>query len=200
MPTGLPVLADAKAYLKSVDSGVEDTLIQQLLDRAFGACQSYLSRPINSTQQTFTLMGRTRGPASVLDVGASPIDTTQPITVVDGFGLTIPTTNIFADAALGLLYRVASLATPAVRLPWCAFPYTVTLSWGLSARVDWTDVVAPAVGAAILDATADLFQRRNPAASRESAGGGVSSDYGRGATELPPRICAVLDRFRMVTG
>jgi len=200
MTTGLPDVADAKAYLRATDSGAEDTLIQQLLDRAYGAVQRYLCRPIQTRQQTFVIEGRSRVPARVLDVGASPIDTTQPITIVDGNNVTLATTSYRADAELGLIYRAVAPASASFGLCWAAWPYTVTLTWGLSARVDWTDTVAPAVGGAILDVAADLFQRRAPAASAESAGGGVSASWAGGRYGLPTRVCAVLDPFRMVTG
>lgn len=200
MPTGLPTLADAKSYLRATDSGAEDPLIQQLLDRAYGAVQAYLSRPIVGVQQTFVVEGRSQLPARVLDVGAAPIDTTQAITVVDGFNVTVDPTTVRADGALGLLYRVVSLTSAGWCRFWDRWPYTVTLTWGLSARSDYDLVVAPAVGSAILDTCADLFQRRSPVASSESAGGGVSAQWAGGKYGLSTRACAMLDPFRMVTG
>lgn len=199
MPTGLPNLADAKSYLRATDSGAEDTLIQALLDRAYGAVQAYLSRPIVAVQQTFVIEGRAQQPARVLDVGASPIDTTQPITVVDAINVTLDPTTVRADAALGLLYRVASQTSAGWCRYWDRWPYTVTLTWGLSARSDYTLAVAPTIGSAILDTCADLFQRRSPVASSESAGGGVSAQWAGGQYGLSTRACAMLDPYRVVT-
>lgn len=201
MSTGLPQLADAKAYLRQTDTTVEDTLIQALLDRAYGVVQGWLSRPIISVQDTFIV--EHRGQATrALDVGTSPIDTTQPITVVDGAGFTIPANEIRANAKLGLLFRApAGFATVSPQFSWFweCFPYTVTLSSGLSARADYALVVAPSVGAAILDCVADAFQRRNPAATSESAGGGVSQSFPQVNVGLTARAMQYLAPFRRVT-
>ena len=199
MPTGLPVLADAKAYLRQTDTTAEDALIQQLLDRAYGLVQAQLARPITSVQDTYVV--ESIAPRRALDVGVSPIDTTQPITVVDGFGVTVPAAQVRADAKLGLLYRVPATATAGFGRSvcfWECWPYTVTLSAGLSARSDYALVVAPAVGAAILDCVADAFARRSPGASNEAAGGGVSQSFAA-TMGLTARARAYLAPFRRVT-
>ena len=197
MATGLPVLADAKAYLRQTDTTAEDALIQQLLDRALGAAQAYLSRPIVAVQQTFVVEGT--GLVKALAVPANPVDLTQPVTVVDGDGLTVDSSLYRVNAQLGTLRRTVSTTVLAWPWDWCVWPYTVTWTWGLSARSDYTITVAPTVGAAILDTVADLFQRRNPSASAESAGGGVSVSLAGGRYGLTPRACALLDPFRMAT-
>lgn len=191
MPTGLPVLADAKAYLRQTDSTVDDTLIQQLLDRAYGAVQAYLSIPIVSIATT-RVIERGAGQPRVLPLRAESIDLTQPVSITDGNGLTVDPTTYRIDAELGLAYR-----TPMAWSWWGCFPYTVAFSWGLSVRPDYALVVAPAVGGGILDTVADWYQRRSPAATSEEAGGGVKQSFAA-KTGLPPRVCAVLDPFRRV--
>jgi hypothetical protein len=190
VPAALPLLSDAKAYLRATDSGAEDALILQLLDRATGAAQAYLARPILARTDTLVVELGPQG-RPVLPVGASPIDTTQPITVVDGNGVTIDASSFRVNASLGLLMRLNGLC-------WDTYPYTVTLTWGLSARADFDTIVGPTVGAAILDAVADWFQRRNPAATSESAGGFVGTEYAK-QPGLPPRVKEALDPYRLVT-
>lgn len=195
--TGLPVLADAKSYLRQTDTTAEDALIGQLLDRALGLAQAYISRPIVAIAQTFVVEGQ--GLVKALAVPANPVDLTQPVTVVDGAGLTLDPTLYRVNAQLGTLRRTASTTVLAWACDWNVWPYTVTWTWGLSARSDYDLVVAPAVGAAILDTVSDLFQRRNPGASAESAGGGVSATWAGARYGLTTRACALLDPFRMAT-
>lgn len=196
MATGLPVLADAKSYLRQTDTTAEDALITQLLDRALGLAQAYMSRPIVAVQQTFVVEGQ--GLVKALSVPANPVDLTQPVTVVDGLGVTIDPSLYRVNAQLGTLRRTASTTVLAWWWEWCVWPYTVTWTWGLTARPDYTLTVVPVVGAAILDAVADWFQRRNSAATREAAGGGVDVAYA-GKLGLPARVCQALDPFRMAT-
>ena len=82
-------------------------------------------------------------------------------------------------------------------LPDVAFdtwPYTIVATVGLSVRSDYALVVEPAVFQAILDIGADLYQRRSPAATSETTGGGVSSSYVGG---MPQRAADLLAPFRM---
>jgi len=192
MATGLPVLADLKAFVRAADSGTEDALLEQLLDRALGAAQSFLSEPITAIPQTFLIFG-TGEPRRTIVLPVADIDLTQPVTVTGRSGTTVPSTQYAVIADMGIVARTDCLL-------FCDWPYTVSLTWGLSARPDFTVAAAPVVGQAILDIAADLFQRRNPVASVESAGGGVSAQYfvKLGASGLPARAEAALQPFRRV--
>jgi hypothetical protein len=74
------------------------------------------------------------------------------------------------------------------------WPYSITATVGLSAHPDYELRIEPVINAAILDLAADLYQRRSPAATSESTGGGVSTSY---AVGMPQRVKDMLAPFVM---
>src|SRR5574340_1185472 len=95
--------------------------------------------------------------------------------------------------------RIAASRGQIVGLPGTSFvhgPYTITYWAGLSLDPFYGTRIEPLASAAILDVAADLYQRRNPAASQEAAGGGVSVSYKTDA--IPERTCRMLDGLRIV--
>lgn len=64
---------------------------------------------------------------------------------------------------------------------------------------DYADRIEPALSAAIRDTVGDYYQRRNPSASYESAGGGVSVTYAPTSLGLPLRIQAALAPLKSLT-
>jgi hypothetical protein len=77
--------------------------------------------------------------------------------------------------------------------------YTVTARAGLSLRADYTAAIEPVMSSAIIDWAADLYQRRNPAASYESGGGGVAVNYNETASKtMPSRIRVTLEPWRRI--
>jgi hypothetical protein len=177
----LPTLTQAKAYVKK-QTADEDTLIADLLIRAKAMVQSALGRPINIVARTFTdyaVSGRTYGSVTALLIPpqflpcvreddsslAAPVVTDVDATVIS------PTTEYYPGRAWDATLRGR---------PDYVFsngPYTVAVDCGLEASEDFATVIEPALSAAILDVVADLYQRRNPAATNESTGGGVSTSY-----------------------
>ena len=177
----LPAVSDLTDYLR-IDGSAEATLLSRTLASAQGAVESYVSAPLATRRESFVVEGR--APKRAIAVPAAPIDTTAGVTVTDGTGLAVDASAYRLDARTGILYAAAGGC-------FAAFPYTVDLTWGLGARADYADTVEPVLFGAILDVAADRYQRRNPAASSESAGGGVATAYG--PKGLPQRVCDVLD-------
>jgi hypothetical protein len=116
-----------------------------------------------------------------------------PVTVVDADGETVDSSRFTAVGASGRI-------TAAAGYPFTdGAPYTVTAVVGLSLRPDYGEAVEPVMAGAIIDWAADLYQRRNPAASYESGGGGVAVNYNETASKtMPSRIRVTLDPWKRV--
>jgi hypothetical protein len=186
----LPGLSDVKAYLRIQDTA-EDTLLAALLASAEAAVRGALGRDIEVTERTFVdhcENGTTYRPVRVilippqylpLEVAAASSAVTDPVVEdVDGTVLD-PDVDYREPVAWESLIR----ARPGITFD--NPPYTVTVNCGLAADAAYAARIEPALFQAILDAAADLYQRRSPAATSETAGGGVSTSYTGG---LPSRV------------
>lgn len=192
MPTTTPTKADLVAYLRLEPeaAAAEDALLDALLARAVALAQGIMGVPIDARAETFVVDGPCG--ARAFRVPAAPLERATPAPVVaDAAGRTVDVGAYRVDAAAGLFVR-----TDGGR--WDTGPYTVTVTWGLSARGDYALAVQPAVAAAVLDLAADLYQNRNPSAVSESAGGGVSVTTG--GAGVPPRVAAALAPYGRVPG
>lgn len=185
--------ADLRAYLR-IETDAEDVLLGTLLRQATAVVEAYLRQPIQARPVTFTLAAEYDGHdgrygyaiyASRLRFPLSPI--AEPVTVTDRNDETLVDYTVSPGRGTVTAASGASFA---------AGPYTVTATAGLSLRPDFTDAVEPAINAAITDVVADVYQRRNPGATYEGAGGGVSATYSD--IGLPQRIKAVLAPWRRV--
>lgn len=177
----LPTLTQAKAYLR-VQTTAEDTLITDLLTRATAMVQGALGRPIGIEARSFTdyaISGRAYGSLTALVIPPQYL----PCVRVDDSSLSAP---IVTDADAAVLssatdYYVGAVWDPVLRarsgIAFTNGPYAVTVECGLEASEDYATVIEPGLSAAILDVLADLYQRRNPAATNEATGGGVSTSY-----------------------
>lgn len=176
----LPTVEDLRLYLR-VETDAEDALLAALLDEALAAARAYVRRPVIARESTqIATRHRARDPLTgawgdVLHVPAGPLGGT--VVVTDGTGAEVDALTYTVDATAGVLAPVAPAA-------WGAGPYTVTADVGLSAHPDWDTDIEPVVAAAIRRWVAVEYQRRNPAASSESAGGGVATGYGRDAAAV----------------
>jgi hypothetical protein len=201
----LPSVQDLREYLR-IESTVEDLLLERLLVQARAAVEAYIRQPIEARAVTVTLTPHapagTWGTswASALGVSSAarmvfplaPVASVVSVDTEDGDTL-VADTDYEVNLATG---RIVALSGGA---GFTATPYTVTAIAGLSLRADYTDHVEPALSSAILDWAADLYQRRNPAASYESGGGGVAVNYNETASKtMPSRIRVTLDPWRRV--
>lgn len=195
----LPVLADAKEYLK-IEHDAEDALITRELVGAKADVQAYLRVPIEAEERTFVIersadsLYRT---TTKLHLPAYPIaadsSNTPGIEITNEDGDTLTEgTDFRADLRTGTIYGLSGSSF----FPFGNWPYTIVAYVGLDARADYTTAVEPILFSAILDVVADRMQRRNPTASSETTGGGVSTSYGEFG--LPTRVCQRLNPFRMV--
>lgn len=190
----LPTGADLQTYLR-IETDAEDNLLNVLVAQATAAAIAYLGRPLATQSRTWIDDGqalRAWSSLATLLVPVTPFDPTSlVITDTDGTALVADTdyrTPLANDALVGAMPGV-SFDNP---------PYTLTADVGLalSTSPDYATVIEPTVSAAILDIAADLYQRRNPTATSESSGGGVSTSYGDSG--LPKRAEALLASWRAV--
>ena len=197
----LASIVDVKAYLR-IQTDAEDVLLSNLLTSAIGLIESWLGRPIEVEERIFTdeaMDGFGARGVRTLHIPVTPVD--DIIALENEAGELIDTTLLRFNPTTGAV-RFADGS------PFLDGPYTITAEVGLEARSDYSTRVVPALNQAILDVVADLYQRRNPAASREAEGGGISVDYtptkrGVGADNaredlLPERTAAILAPYRML--
>lgn len=187
----LATLAQCKAYLRK-QTTAEDAVITALLASAIGRIEAYLRRPIVEASKVFEDDAADYNGLAVrrLMVPVTPCGTPTAITDRDGTAVDVSTIRIVKETGLIRFHDGGCFDNG---------PYTITLPVGLSLRANYATMIEPAINQAILDVVADLYQRRNPAASQESAGGGVSVAYTQGDNGgLPDRTASLLKPFRMV--
>jgi hypothetical protein len=200
----LPALADLKNYLR-VTWTTEDAALTAMLAAATGLIRAYLDRPIEAAASRTYVVEDPR--ASSLTVGVlsrepryglagfripdSPIASSPAPVITDADGNTVDASTYRINLSTGMIRSANGTA-------FNRFPYTIVATTGLATRADYGSVVEPAIGQAILDVAADLYQRRNPAATDEQDGAGGSTRYGRAEEQIPVRALAFLAQFQRV--
>jgi hypothetical protein len=187
----LPTVDDLRDHLR-LESAVEDAQLGRYLTQARAAVEAYLRQPIEARPVTMLVSPpeyygwRT----TALTLPYAPI--AGPVTVEDAAGGAVSGAAYTLVAARGMLHATTGLY-------FGGGPYTVTATVGLSLRDDYEVAVEPVMSSAIIDWAADLYQRRNVAASYESTGGGVAVNYVETVNKaLPSRIRVTLDPWRRV--
>lgn len=182
----LPTVSDLKAYLR-IESNAENTLLSALLTRAQAQMEVWIDCPITAVNQTAV------DRADVLDgdVCTSLIFPRRPIassiTVTDKDGTAVASDEYWVDTQSGVIYAQDGYGFP-------LGPYTITASCGLSLRGNYAQI-EPVLSQCILDLAADLYQKRTPNASSESAAGtSISWDVSR---ETAARVLKVLRVFKL---
>ena len=190
----LPTVADCKNYLR-VEHTAEDAMLAGWLAQAVALVEAELGRPIEYVNRTFILEANPSqvAPAKIF----LPL---HPVGVDDSSAGTADLTLTDADSVLlveGTDYRLDTRTGVLTAIDTCFdnWPYTVVADVGLEALDEYTAKVEPALSAAILDVVADRYQRRSPAATTESAGGGVSTSYATAG--LPARVREALAPWRI---
>ena len=195
----LPVLDDCKLYLR-IEHDADDTLLERELVGAFADVQAYLRVPILAEERTFTVERETQSlyrtmtklhlpmyPIAAESSSIAAIEITD-----DDANVLVEGTDFRVDLRTGIVYGLSASNF----VPFGAWPYTIVCYVGLDARADYATAVEPILFTAILDVVADRYQRRSPAASSETTGGGVSTSYGEFG--LPTRVIQRLASLRMV--
>lgn len=177
----LATITDAKAYLR-INGTAEDTVLTFLLARAKASIERTLGYALTAGSRTHIdydernndvepSVLRLPGPFAVS--GSAPVVTARD-------GEEIDAESYYLDPRAGLLrgkdgYR------------FCARPYTIVATIGLSAHPDYAAILESIANGAILDLVAHLHLRRDPSVAAETDEGGRALSM-EGLTEGQPPL------------
>lgn len=197
----LPVLVDLKNYLR-VTWTAEDSALTAMLASATGLITNWLGRPIAAASRIYVVEDPRASSTSVsrlstdpasgvatLRIPDAPVAIAPAPTIADADGTTVDPTTYRINSDNGLIRSASGFG-------FCRFPYTITATTGLATRADYATIVEPCLSQAIIDTAADLYQRRNPAATDENDGVGGSVRYGRSEETIPIRAQTFIAQFR----
>jgi hypothetical protein len=182
-----------------VQTDDEEALFTRWRASAYGSVQTFLRRPIIAEERTFRLhQGRTCHtgaiilpiyPASPLTEDSDGYEVIPAAVLRDADDAIVPDTDYHFDERIAVFTAVTGVT-------FSTYPYTVVATVGLSAHPDYATIIEPIINTAILDLVADKWANRNPNATNESEGGGVSTSYDQ--VGIPKRVRDELDPWRMV--
>jgi hypothetical protein len=181
----LPTVAELKTYLR-IETNAENALLQALLDRAKAQLEIWIDTPITAaTAVTVDNAEVIRGMvATSLIANQRPI---ANVSIVDGNGDTVSSAEYRVNSTSAVIYANDGYSFP-------YGPYTITATTGLSLRGDYARI-EPILSQCIIDLAADLYQKRTPNASSESAAGtSISWDVSR---DTAARVLKVLRSFKL---
>jgi hypothetical protein len=194
------ILRDIKRYLR-VQTDEENVLLLSLVNAGTALVEAWLGRPIEARSMIFVDPAESTPDhgVSTLMVPVTPLAAVTAVT--DGDDQVVPISTLRWNASTGAI-------TLKDKSAFTNGPYTITATVGLSASQQYRLGGSAAIQQAVVDTVADLYQRRNPVASREAEGGGIAVDYadmkrGVGADNaredlLPARVTAMLAPFRQI--
>jgi hypothetical protein len=190
----LPDLQAVKDRLR-IENDVEDDDLDIMLDSALATIEERVGRPVAAASRTFVM----ESPRSNWDEVTPVYRFFLPLYPVMHEGSGGDLVTIFdADDEEILDFRVNTRTGLIVATESTVFdnwPYTITAQVGLSLMPDYETRVEPKLSQAFLDLCADWYQRRNPGALAEGAGGGVITQWQ--TLGVPERICKQLEAFRL---
>ena len=190
----LPDLQAVKDRLR-IENDVEDDDLDIMLASARATIEERIGRPIEAAERTFVM----ESPRSNWDEVTPVYRFFLPLYPVMHEGSGGDLVTIFdADDEEILDFRVNTRTGLIVATESTVFdnwPYTITAQVGLSLMPDYETRVEPKLSQAFLDLCADWYQRRNPGALAEGAGGGVITQWQ--TLGVPERICKQLEAFRL---
>jgi len=188
----LPSLQQVKDRLR-IENDVEDDDLEIMRASALASITETVGRPIEAAERTWVM----ESPSSNWDgicgvyrffLPLYPVlhedDTLVTITDADDEEIT----DFRVNGRLGLIVATGSTV-------FSNWPYTITATVGLELMADYSTRVEPKLSQAFLDLCADWYQRRNPGALAEGAGGGVITQWQ--SLGVPERICKQLDAYRL---
>ena len=190
----LPDRAAVKLRLR-IENDVEDDDIDLMILSATASIEEFVGRPLTATERTWVI----ESPSSNWD-GVTPVtrfflplypvqeeDSSGPLTTITDAD-DVEVTDFRVNAQTGLI-----VATNGEHF--ANWPYTVTATVGLSLMAGYATRVEPKLAQAFLDLCADWYQRRNPGALAEGAGGGVITQWQ--TLGVPERVCKQLEPYRL---
>jgi hypothetical protein len=190
----LPDLQAVKDRLR-IENDVEDDDLDLMLASALATIEERVGRPVTAAERTFVM----ESPRSNWDEVTPVYRFFLPLYPVMHEGSGGDLVTIFdADDEEILDFRVNTQTGLIVATEDTVFdnwPYTITAQVGLSLMPDYETRVEPKLSQAFLDLCADWYQRRNPGALAEGAGGGVITQWQ--TLGVPERICKQLEAFRL---
>jgi hypothetical protein len=188
----LPSLQELKDRLR-IENDAEDDDLEVMRDSALAVIEERVGRPLEVDERTWVL----ESPHSNWD-GVTPVyrfflplypvlhEGDDLVTITDADDEEV--TDFRVNQATGLIVATESTVFD-------NWPYTVTAPVGLELLPDYSTRVEPKLSQAFLDLCADWYQRRNPGALAEGAGGGVITQWQ--TLGVPERICKQLDAYRL---
>jgi hypothetical protein len=193
----LPDLTAVKARLR-IENDVEDDDLEIMRESAAAFIEEYIGRPIAATERTFTIEGI--GPENIssgkMFLPMYPVlhDGDDLVTITDADDEAF--TDFRVNTQTGMI-----VATEGTRFD--NFPYTVTATVGLELLPGYSTRVEPNLSQAFLDLCSDWYQRRNPGAFTEAAGGGVMTQWlgqgagGQASAGVPSRVMSQLTMYQI---
>lgn len=190
----LLTVSQVKDYLR-IQHTAEDTPLALWLSMALAQVEAELGRPIAAASRTWRDNGETNrayGQVSRLIVPVTPF-TLNTLAIVDGDSLALV-------AATDYRAPVSVWEGVIEAMPGISFgngPYALTATVGLSAAAEYSTVIEPTINAALLDLVSDRWHARNPRATSEGAGGGVTTSYAV-SEGMPARVRQMLNPWRLI--
>jgi len=185
----LPDLQAVKDRLR-IENDVEDDDLTLMMDSAAASIEESVGRPITTTEREWII----EYPSANWD-GVTPVYRFfLPLYPVDADTVEIvdadeeEVTDFRVNPTTGLIVATESTVFD-------NWPYTITADVGLDLMAGYSTRIEPKLAQAFLDLCADWYQRRNPGALAEGAGGGVITQWQ--TLGVPERICKQLDAFRL---
>jgi hypothetical protein len=189
----LPTGSDLKQYMR-IEHSAEDALLDDLVEQATAHAQSLINRPIVAEERTFSGVralydeyGR-----SVIYLPEFPVVLSPAPEMQDRDGQTVDSGDYTVDAS--------GRFTAAVGSPFGSHPYSITAEVGLDADPEYGTKYEPLLRRLILGIASIFYHQRNPLASSDSSGGGVSVSYVMAAeTEgVPAHLYSIVKKLRPV--
>lgn len=194
---------NVKDYLR-IQHDAEDGVIEMLLASAKAAISGWLQRPLAIEERTFvvetkTYHGAHYSVARVVQLPMFPLEALESMFDADGDDISL---DVAVNSRSGTIrYNDSS--------EFGNGPYTIKGTFGLAGYDEYETSIEPVINQAIIDVVADLWHRRNPAASAEREGGGIAVEYsnqvrgvaaaGGGREDLiTPRTAALLAPWRLI--
>lgn len=184
-----------KDFLR-IEHTAEDTRLALWLTMAKGQVEAELGRPITAVASSWTDDGVTNRAYGTVNRLLVPSQfrpfTVGGLVITDGDAATLVAATDYLAPTTGW----EGFVLPVAGLTFGNGPYTLSASVGLSTAANYSTVIEPTINAALLDLVSDRWHRRNPNATQESTGGGVSTSY---ATEpIPARVRQLLSPWRAI--
>lgn len=184
----LPDLTAVKAYLR-IENSVEDTTLTAFLASALAFVTEFTGRPVTAVDKTLSV----EAPANwdgcaALTSFFLPLYPVSDVTLTDADDVAVDTDDYRVIGATGKVIALNGTS-------FSNFPYAAAVTVGLSLMDDYATRVEPKLYQAMLDLCADWYQRRNPGALAEGAGGGVITQWQ--TLGVPERICEQLKPYRL---